>query len=262
MSNDRYGILKGLVSCDPSHNSATVRVRVTLNGDPTPIAIKASFRGYDWQKIRKGDCVTLSRSSPSDKRAYRIVKIHRGDINPCAEIHLPRPPFSHQEAERKIAMSKYTSQNWHGGNPRNMSKDRVRFFVGNRYYDNCRDGANYSDTQRVLLKAFGISLNESHKLMDGTSGFWIVCRPSQFARFLIYRNEAGLKNGFMDLAAKLQPACGADPITQLAADASVSFMLTQRVVQALGMSKDDVWSKIGGHECYTEVDVSKYPSEK
>ena len=30
-----------------------------------------------------------------------------------------------------------------------------------------------------------------------------VCRPSQFARFLIMRNEAGMKNGFKELYPKL-----------------------------------------------------------
>lgn len=78
----------------------------------------------------------------------------------------------------------------------NMSKDRVRFYVGPKY-------SSYGDKiKKVLQQAFDISYQESCCLMQG-NGFWITCRPSQFARFLIYRNEASITNGFMDLRAKL-----------------------------------------------------------
>ncbi len=77
-----------------------------------------------------------------------------------------------------------------------MSRDRVRFFLHYRYYD---DRINV-----VMYKAFGMDFDEVQKLRAGNAGgFWIICRPSQFARFLIYRDAAGIANGFKDLNAAL-----------------------------------------------------------
>lgn len=88
-----------------------------------------------------------------------------------------------------------------------MSKDRVHFYanadkLGDRKYRN------------LLATAFGLTEREipwsvPSQIVDGVverQQFKIICRPSQFARFLIWRNEAGFTNDFKGLDAKLVPA--------------------------------------------------------
>jgi hypothetical protein len=60
--------------------------------------------------------------------------------------------------------------------------------------------------QKVLKRAFNMSFSESRMLMAKNSynGFQIVCRPSQFARFIVYRFDTDeCINGIKDLAPEL-----------------------------------------------------------
>jgi hypothetical protein len=66
-----------------------------------------------------------------------------------------------------------------------MSRDRVRFTL-NTF------GITQA-TQDAFLKAFGQPIGTC--IGDVT----IICRPSQFARFLIFRNELGGRNSFKEL---------------------------------------------------------------
>lgn len=60
-----------------------------------------------------------------------------------------------------------------------MSRDRVKFrFEG---YDKNRE-----PNIRAAVKAFGMTTSEARNAWDNMKT--IVCRPSQFARFLIYRD--------------------------------------------------------------------------
>jgi len=61
-----------------------------------------------------------------------------------------------------------------------ISKDRVRFNIPARYWD-----ARFSEYVNLCQRAFGHTVRETY-----AHGITIVCRPSQFARFLIYRNNA------------------------------------------------------------------------
>ncbi len=73
-----------------------------------------------------------------------------------------------------------------------MSHDRVLFELDTFSMD--------SATKAAFRKAFG---------MDPPAGSNIVkvrCRPSQFARFLIYRNDEGGRNAFKNLNARLVEA--------------------------------------------------------
>ena len=81
-----------------------------------------------------------------------------------------------------------------------MSTDRVEFkpdtspvrFSGQQQVD---DNA----TRQAFSKAFG----QPMPMLLGM--ITVRCRPSQFARFLIYREEAGGRNSFKILEAKLVP---------------------------------------------------------
>lgn len=76
-----------------------------------------------------------------------------------------------------------------------MSKDRIHFFF---------PGTGYASTQpqdEAAAKAFRMPV--SHARAARQRGLEIICRPSQFARFLIYRNEMGGANDFKGLQARL-----------------------------------------------------------
>ncbi len=81
-----------------------------------------------------------------------------------------------------------------------MSKDRVHFLLKDNQ-------ANHSDTARAAAKAFGMSVNQAQSaLRNGYHNpMKVVCRPSQFARFLIYRSQSVSNNAFSQFEAELHP---------------------------------------------------------
>lgn len=66
-----------------------------------------------------------------------------------------------------------------------MSRDRVKFTLNTFALDH--------KVCTAFTKAFGVPPP------SGGGDVTVICRPSQFARFLIYRNEEGARNGFKDL---------------------------------------------------------------
>lgn len=77
-----------------------------------------------------------------------------------------------------------------------MSKDRVRFTLPYFYWEK-------PQMQQAVYKAFGLPKYKIECHMQRSCDITIICRPSQFARFLIYRNELGLENGFKILKPEL-----------------------------------------------------------
>lgn len=69
-----------------------------------------------------------------------------------------------------------------------MSRDRVRFSL--------QPYGSDQPTKNAFYKAFGAPF-PSRPMGDIII---VVCRPSQFARFMIYRNDFGGKNSFKELA--------------------------------------------------------------
>lgn len=82
-----------------------------------------------------------------------------------------------------------------------MSTDRVKFTIP-MYYESTP--SKKKKMQRILQSAFDISFRESNDMFNSGCGDpVIICRPSQFARFLIYRHAIGLQNQFKELEAEL-----------------------------------------------------------
>lgn len=80
-----------------------------------------------------------------------------------------------------------------------MSRDRVHFKL-----DPC---SMSMESRKAFHRAFGVPVPQmqtaySPTFPDGGKVI-IICRPSQFARFLIYRNDEGGRNGFKELEPKL-----------------------------------------------------------
>lgn len=119
-----------------------------------------------------------------------------------------------------------------------MSRDRVRFFLPRRYFqphNNTSNGMWIDTCIRVLEKSFGTQdfgcFNWQTYLKHHTDGVWITCRPSQFARFIVYRCEADeCINGVKDLQPQLQPET--DLYTQIAKIAHVRREDVKAVLQA------------------------------
>ena len=77
-----------------------------------------------------------------------------------------------------------------------MSRDRVVFSILCRKLDD--------KMCSVICSAFSIKPREiPNRCSYGDERFEITCRPSQFARFMILRDMAGLPNGFKDLKPRL-----------------------------------------------------------
>jgi hypothetical protein len=79
-----------------------------------------------------------------------------------------------------------------------MSKDRVRFSIQHSKLDK----QAYRD---VLCDVFGMTERELPTDTCNDRRLTIICRPSQFARFLILRDRAGIANGFKELEPELIP---------------------------------------------------------
>lgn len=93
-----------------------------------------------------------------------------------------------------------------------MSRDRVVFEIPCSMID--------MKYRELLIEIF--NYHYSHGTLTARAQFpnnpvvEITCRPSQFARFLIRRNDVGLRNGFKVLKARLVPAepVPVDPVVE------------------------------------------------
>jgi len=75
-----------------------------------------------------------------------------------------------------------------------QSRDRVKF-----KFTDC--DSNKRAAMDAAMRAFKLKHHEADKLWFNCAE--ITCRPSQFARFLIYRSEGVSNNGFRQFKAKL-----------------------------------------------------------
>ena len=168
----------GKVSCD-LHDHAS-RVRVQIDGtDGIPLSVKASFNNYPRSLFKKGVAVEVEQSR-CDGRRFRVTQVFepvRKSVH--LQFHIKVP-----DAEAfKVRVHK--------------EDKTVRFWISSRY---TKDSTLADAMGQVLVNAIDMREHEVNTLMTvGTQGFWVICRESQFARFLITRNEEGLPNLFQDL---------------------------------------------------------------
>ncbi len=225
----------GKVSCD-LHDRAS-RVRVQIDGtDGIPLSVKASLNNYPRSLFKKGVAVEVKHYG-DDGRQFLVTQVFE-----------PVRKSVHLKFDIEVRDADEFKRNQ---NMQYVSKDCVRFFIGPRYFDRRLPLAN------VLAKAFYLSLKETNELIDGGDGFWVTCRQAQFARFMIYRNEAGITNGFMDLQAGLidSPA-ETDYYAELSERFDIPRQSVKLVVQALGYDHDWVAVQLSKRPTCREVDVS------
>jgi hypothetical protein len=82
-----------------------------------------------------------------------------------------------------------------------MSRDRVHFEMRD---NNC----NHHATANAASRAFGMSACDARRMLEKAdyAPVVVVCRPSQFARFMIYRSEHVKTNTFAQFKAVLKDA--------------------------------------------------------
>lgn len=170
----------GTVGYPPNKHACYVRVSISRPGG-VPLCIKATFANFDRSRFPKGTIVSVERTLKNDARRFAVTGIF-GDCQ---------------------------GQTDRGDHDMSKSKDRVRFFIQHRYFQaNCSlssNGMRKDTCKSVLLRAFGMQFVESETMMNKfPEGFWVECRPSQFARFIVYRNDVGqCINGIKDLKPEL-----------------------------------------------------------
>lgn len=231
------------------------RVRVNIPGtDGIPLSVKAIIGNHSRNLFTKGRAVEVEQAQ-HDGRLFRVTKVFAAldnSVEITCNFHVRVP---NADAFKKDNTMTYGTKNWQG----NMSYDRVRFFLSDCYYNS---GCKRDAMRAVLNKAFGLSCDHSAQYMASTyGGFYIICRPSQFARFMVYRNEAGQKNGFMDLQVKLfTPEPPKDVYTLLAEKAGITRDQAKRATHALCFSgRSEVEERMGDNACNdepSEIDVS------
>lgn len=120
------------------------------------------------------------------------------------------------------------------------SMDRIKFFLPCRYFQPRQHMNNMCRAKclGILVKAFGFTGGAWEEIMRGQpQGFWIVCRPSQFGRFIVYRHVYGdCINGIRDL----QPDVMMEPdlFGDIAEDVGICRRDVSAVARALGADNE------------------------
>ena len=215
-------LLMGTVSCDPHPKSGYVRIESPQHDCAFPLSLKASLNGFGRCDVSKGDIVTVERTS-GGYRGWKLLK-----VNKVQDTEVP--PI------KTCVTIKVTTDD----------PDRVRFFLPKRYFQTrvTPKGMSKGTCLHVLCKAFDMLMSESQDLMQRyPDGFHIVCRQDQFARFIVYRNDAGeCINGIKDLEPELITGTKiTNPYDQISRCTGVERDDVKRVLQAANYS--------GGGDC-------------
>lgn len=122
-----------------------------------------------------------------------------------------------------------------------VSKDRVRFHLAMRYFqlNKTSNGMCRNTCIDILVECFGFSGEYwEHTMHSWSEGFDIICRPSQFARFIVRRHEKGdCINGIRDLNPVLQQVQQEqDAIDMLCRRAGQPRYVVRSVLNAIGMT--------------------------
>lgn len=219
----------GKVSCD-LHKCAS-RVRVQIEGtDGIPLSVKASLNNYPRVLFKKGVAVEVEQAN-HDGRVFHVTQV----LEPVRKsVHLN---------------FQITVPNANAFKRNQTMENRVRFFIGCKYLQN---NAIYS----VMRNALGLDDSVARELYRrATDGFWVICREEQFARFMVYRNNAGVPNGFMDLRATIIQAVG-DVYERIASAAGVDRGAVKKVLLALNYDRVTVEERLEMRTA--EVDVSQH----
>jgi hypothetical protein len=226
--------LIGEVSYDLSPAATYVRVSIP-DYDGIPMAIKATREGFDRYLFSKGRIVEVRQSRrESDLRRFAISRVFEDhkSVTVCGS-----------NVETALARG-------YGGKP----MEKVKFYLNSNYFD-------HPNMKNVMIRTLNIRAGEFLGTRDQGTGLTIICTTDQFARFLIERNQNGIKNGFMDLGATLiHSKSPPDAYERLAKIVGITRDQAKKVALALCYSgADEIMRRMGPHtprDCAREIDVS------
>lgn len=209
--------------------------------------------GYTWYELEAWE--TMVPAGTQTTRFIEGNKVKIGDVVFAEPGH-----FKRKKEEPTLVIKRVISRKLKPLKQENtmaMSKDRVRFYIGSNYTLTSIRRETMAD---VLKKAFDMDVRDALEYLSNSYGVWITCRPSQFARFMIYRNDAGIQNGFKDLKAKLVGVQEIDPSQEISSIAGVSVRAVQDVISALNLDSDWLKRRVRGLSSLKqniEIDVSQ-----
>ena len=158
--------LIGRVNRDFHPCAVYVRISV-MRHDGVPLAIKATRDGFDRKLFKRDRVVEVEQCGSA---SFRVTAVFMD---------------SNEDETLDERCECYDTDSDDG---------TVRFFLGKRYFH----GDTRDRMARVLRLALGVTPHEAAYITKG-DGTWITCRESQFARFMIHRDEEGIPNMFQDL---------------------------------------------------------------
>lgn len=170
----------GTVSCDLLR-SCSSRARVSIPGtDGISLSVKASLNNYPRRLFKKGVTVEVEQNL-CDRRKFRVTQVFEAVEKPVAvscnfSVRVPCPADL--------------------GYGRKKDMEKVKFYLNSNYFD-------HPALFGVLSRVFNVTHKEYQMALGGGTGLTFICTTDQFTKFLIERNQNGIKNGFMDLGAKL-----------------------------------------------------------
>jgi len=213
----------GKVSCD-LHKCAS-RVRISCPGTHgIPLSVKASLNNYPRHLFKKDVTVEVEQCK-HDGRKFRVTRVFetmKKPVNVVLKIGIPDAEmFKRLQAQAFVAKKK-----------KDQPMEKVKFYLNANYFD-------HPEMKNVLNRTLGILFGELAGVRYHNRGLTLICTTDQFARFLIDRNLNGIKNGFMDLNAKLvRPEPKPDAYQTLADAAGVTRDQAKKMTLALFYSSE------------------------
>jgi hypothetical protein len=218
----------GTVTWPPNNQACYVRVNLSDWRGGIPLAIKATFSDFDRRDIKKGDVVEVERNDPRDARRFRVLRLMKA-VEPKKPIHITTKTCGAVDTMDLVNLTTELKE---------KTMEKVKFYLNSNYF-------SHPEMKGVLNRAFGLRPGEFAGIRCRGIGITLLCTTDQFARFLIYRNLSGIKNGFMDLSPRLVQPEQPDAYKKLAKIAGITREQAKRVALALCYSgPQDIMDRI------------------
>lgn len=220
------------------HPSATyVRVSIPQHSGIS-LALKVTRGDFDRYLFKKGRIVEVQESCKRDHRRFIITRVFdeaKVPVNVSFKITVPNADALVKE----------------------KTVEKVKFYLNSKYFEN-------PELLGVLGRVFNMTHEEYRVTFNQGTGLTFICTTDQFARFLIDRNLNGIKNGFMDLNAKLihsEPKPDAYAI--LAKEVGITREQAKLVSLAMGYKTEGAfrsrvsYGESGSDRMHRKLDVSE-----
>ena len=228
----------GEVTSDLHPCATYVRVNIPQHHG-IPLALKVTREGFDRHLFNKGRIVEVRESCARDRRRFRVTRVF-DDVKPPVNLtfKITVPDADAFKKEETV--------------------EKVQFYLNSKYFEN-------PELLGVLGRVFKVTHEEYRVTFNAGSGLTFICTTDQFARFLIERNLNGIKNGFMDLNAKLiRSEPKADAYALLAKEVGITREVAKSVALAMGYNTESAFrsrvlygAREQGHDrMHRKLDVS------